>query len=107
MPISRQVITFFSIAASGIDSPMIAIIKAMAVPSGIPFATNTSMMGTMPAALAYIGTASTTASGTPHQFSVGGVLKETFVYIAVHCSTVPLTLMNVTETVYCLFGKEL
>lgn len=54
MPINRQVIT---------------IIKAMAVPSGIPLATNTSTMGTMPAALAYIGTASTTAKGTPHQFS--------------------------------------
>ena len=40
MPISRQVITFLSIVASGIDNPMMAIIKAIAVPSGIPFATN-------------------------------------------------------------------
>lgn len=69
MPISGQVITFLSMVASGIESPMIAIIKAMAVPNGMPFATNTSMIGTMPAALAYIGTASTTASGTLHQFS--------------------------------------
>ena len=48
MPINRHVITFLSIVASGIESPIIAIIKAMAVPSGMPFATKTSMMGTMP-----------------------------------------------------------
>ena len=69
MPINRHVITFLSIVASGIESPITAIIKTMAVPSGMPFATKTSMMGTMPAALAYIGTARMTASGTLHQFS--------------------------------------
>ena len=57
IPISRQVITFLSIVASRIESPMIAIIKAIAVLSGMPFATKTFMIGTMPAALAYIGTA--------------------------------------------------
>lgn len=66
MPINRQVITFLSIVASCIESPIIAIIKAIAVPRGIPFATNTSMIGTMPAALAYIGTIRITASGTPN-----------------------------------------
>lgn len=57
IPISFHVITFLSKVASGNDSPTTAIIKAMAVPIGIPFATNTSITGTIPAALAYIGTA--------------------------------------------------
>lgn len=78
--ISRQVITFFSIVASGIERPIIAIIKAMAVPNGILFATKTSMIGTMLAALAYIGTARITASGTPHQFSVVYSLLMYYVY---------------------------
>ena len=39
--INFQVITFLSIVASGIESPTTAIIKAMAVPIGIPFCTNT------------------------------------------------------------------
>ena len=69
MKIRRQVITFLSIVASGMERPMMAIMKAMAVPRGMPLATNTSMMGTMLAGLAYIGTASMTASGTPHQLS--------------------------------------
>ena len=38
IPINRQVITFFNIVASGIESPIITIIKAIAVPRGIPFA---------------------------------------------------------------------
>ncbi len=41
MAISVQVITFFSNIASGRESPITPIIKAIAVPSGIPFATNT------------------------------------------------------------------
>ena len=61
--ISRHVITFFSKVASGSERPTTAIMKAMAVPIGIPLATNTSMTGTMPAALAYIGTARITESG--------------------------------------------
>ncbi len=69
IPISRQVITFFSSVASGSDSPTTAIIKAMAVPMGMPLATKTSMMGTIPAALAYMGTARTTESGTANQLS--------------------------------------
>lgn len=64
MAISFQVITFFNSVASGIDKPTTAIINAMAVPMGIPFATNTWMMGKMPAALLYMGTPSNTATGT-------------------------------------------
>lgn len=69
IPMSRHVMTFFSNVASGNDKPTTAIMKAMAVPRGIPLATNTSMMGTMPAALAYIGTARTTARGTANMLS--------------------------------------
>ena len=64
--INRNDITFFSKVASGMDNPTVAIINAMAVPSGTPFATNTSITGTIPAAFAYIGTARITASGTVH-----------------------------------------
>ena len=69
IPISFHVITFLSKVASGNDSPTTAIIKAMAVPIGIPFATNTSITGTIPAALAYIGTARITERGTAYQLS--------------------------------------
>ena len=65
----RHVITFFSRVASGRESPTTPIMKAMAVPRGMPFATNTSTTGTMPAALAYIGTARITLSGTAYQLS--------------------------------------
>lgn len=41
--ISRHVITFFSKVASGSERPTTAIMKAMAVPIGIPLVTNTSM----------------------------------------------------------------
>lgn len=67
MPISFHVITFLSIVASGNESPTTAIIKAKAVPIGTPLATNTSITGTMPAALAYIGTPNTTDRGTANQ----------------------------------------
>ena len=63
--ISRHVITFFSKVASGSERPTTAIMKAMAVPIGIPLVTNTSMTGTMPAALAYIGPARITESSYP------------------------------------------
>ena len=66
---SRHVITFFSRVASGRDRPTTAIMKAMAVPKGIPFATNTSTTGTMPAALAYMGMARRTLRGTAHPLS--------------------------------------
>ena len=52
IPISFHVMTFFNIVASGIESPITDIINAMAVPSGMPFATKTSTIGTIPAALA-------------------------------------------------------
>ena len=70
MPMRRQLITFLSSVASGNDRPTTPIIKAMAVPIGIPLATKTSMMGTIPAALAYIGTARMTESGTASQLSL-------------------------------------
>lgn len=58
------VITFLSKSASGIDKPTTAIEKAIAVPIGIPFCTNTSIIGKTPAALLYIGTPARTATGT-------------------------------------------
>lgn len=69
IPIRRHVITFFRRVASGSDSPTTAIIKARAVPIGTPFATNTSITGTIPAALAYMGTPNITDSGTANQLS--------------------------------------
>lgn len=69
IPINRHVITFFSKVASGKDSPTTPIMKAIAVPSGTPLATKTCMTGTMPAAFAYIGTASITAKGTLYHLS--------------------------------------
>ena len=41
MAISLKVITFFKSIASGNDNPTTPIIKAIAVPNGIPLATNT------------------------------------------------------------------
>ncbi len=61
--------TFLSRVASGSESPTTAIMNASAVPSGMPLATNTCTTGTMPAALAYIGTASSTDSGTAYGLS--------------------------------------
>jgi hypothetical protein len=66
---SFHCITFLSKVASGNDKPTTAIIKAMAVPIGTPFATKTWITGTIPAALAYIGTARITASGTAYHLS--------------------------------------
>ena len=70
IPINRHVITFFNRVASGSDSPTTAIIKARAVPTGMPFATKTSITGTIPAALAYMGTAKITDIGTANQLSL-------------------------------------
>lgn len=78
IPINRQVMTFFNNVASGSDKPTTAIIKANAVPTGIPLATKTSITGTIPAALAYIGTARSTDKGTANQFS-----------LAMYCSKKP------------------
>ena len=64
MTINFHVITFLSIVASGMDKPTTAIINAMAVPMGIPFCTNTWIIGKTPAALLYIGTPKITAIGT-------------------------------------------
>ena len=69
MAISFRVITFFKSIASGNDSPTTPIINAMAVPKGIPFATNTWTTGRMPEALEYIGTAKMVAMGTANKLS--------------------------------------
>lgn len=63
MPMSFMFITFFSMVVSGSDRPTTDIMKAMAVPRLTPLATKTSTTGTMPAALAYIGTARTYCQG--------------------------------------------
>jgi len=42
--------------ASGSDNAMTAIMKARVVPSAAPFSSRAEMIGTMPAALEYIGT---------------------------------------------------
>ena len=69
MPMSFMFITFLSMVASGKERPTTDIMNAKAVPNATPLATNTCTTGTMPAALAYIGTASTTANGTAYQCS--------------------------------------
>lgn len=47
-------ITFFKSMASGNDRPTTPIMKAIAVPKGMPFATNTCTTGSMPDAFEYI-----------------------------------------------------
>lgn len=69
IPINLHFMTFFNNVASGSDKPTTAIMKASAVPTGIPLATKTSITGTIPAALAYMGTAKMTAKGTANQLS--------------------------------------
>ena len=49
---------------SGSESPMTAIMKASTVPSAAPFSSSAWTTGMMPAALEYIGTPMSTASGT-------------------------------------------
>ena len=70
IPTSLNVITFFKSMASGKDKPTTPIIKAMAVPNGIPFATNTCVMGNIPDAFEYIGTAKIVAIGTAKKLSL-------------------------------------
>lgn len=70
MPINFHDITFFNNVASGKDKPTTAIIKAMAVPIETPFVTKTCIIGTIPAALAYIGTANIIDIGTAYQLSL-------------------------------------
>lgn len=69
MAMRLQVMTFLRRVASGSDNPTTAIMKAKAVLMGIPLATKTSMTGTIPAALAYIGMANRTERGTASQLS--------------------------------------
>ena len=70
IPINLKVITFFNIIASGNDNPTTPIIKAIAVPNGIPFATNTCTTGSIPEAFEYIGTANMVAIGTAKRLSL-------------------------------------
>lgn len=69
MAMNFHVITFFRSMASGNERPMTAIMKAMAASMATPFCTKISTIGTMPAALAYTGTATNTASGTLYHLS--------------------------------------
>ena len=69
IPISFKVITFFKSIASGRDKPTTPIIKAIAVPKGIPFATKTCATGNIPDALEYMGTAKMVAIGTANRLS--------------------------------------
>ena len=50
--------------------PITAIMKASTVPSAAPLPISASTMGMMPAALVYMGTPISTASGTDHQASL-------------------------------------
>ena len=70
IPINLKVITFFSSMASGSDNPTTPIIKAIAVPNGIPFATKTCTTGKIPDALLYIGIAKIVAKGTANKLSL-------------------------------------
>ncbi len=70
MAINFSVITFLSNIASGKESPTTPIIKAMAVPKGIPLETNTCATGKIPEAFEYIGTAKMVAAGTANQLSL-------------------------------------
>ena len=70
MAISFNVITFFKSIASGKDKPTTPIINAIAVPKGIPFATNTCTIGKIPEAFEYIGTAKIVAIGTANKLSL-------------------------------------
>ena len=69
IPMSFLFMTFLSMVASGKDRPTTDIMNAKAVPNATPLATKTCTTGTIPTALAYIGTASMTASGTAYQCS--------------------------------------
>ena len=62
--ISFNFITRLSITASGKLSAAVAIIKARAVPRGIPFWNKTTATGTMAAQLPYMGTPKIAAIGT-------------------------------------------
>lgn len=64
------VIIFLSNNPSGTDKPTTAIEKAMTVPNGIPFSTNTCMIGKIPAVLLYMGTPTSTAMGTANGLSL-------------------------------------
>lgn len=62
--INESFMVRLKIIASGILRAAIAIMKARAVPSGIPFWKRTTATGTIAAQLPYMGTPKKVASGT-------------------------------------------
>ena len=64
--IRRGFKTFRRMIASGRDRPITAIMNASTVPSAAPFPSSACTIGMMLAALPYIGTPISTASGTDH-----------------------------------------
>lgn len=88
MRMRRMFITFLSMMASGSERPTTDIMKERAVPRLTPFATKTSTTGTMPAALAYIGTARMTARGYGIPvFAAEIFFEESLGHVAVHRSS--------------------
>jgi hypothetical protein len=67
---SRSLSTLRRMIISGSDSAITLIMKASTVPSAAPLASSACTMGMTPAALVYIGTPISTASGTDHQASL-------------------------------------
>ena len=67
---SRGLSTLRNMMASGSESAMTDIMNASTVPSAAPLPSSACTIGMMPAALEYIGTPSSTASGTDHHASL-------------------------------------
>ena len=61
--------TLRRMTSSGSDRPITDIMKASTVPSAAPLPSSASTTGMIPAALEYMGTPSSTATGTLHQAS--------------------------------------
>ena len=68
--IRRSFSTLRRITISGNDSAITLIMNASTVPSAAPLASSACTIGITPAALVYIGTPISTASGTAHQASL-------------------------------------
>ena len=68
--IRRILSTLRRITISGNERAITLIMNASTVPSAAPLASSACTIGMMPAALLYMGTPITTASGTAHQASL-------------------------------------
>ena len=68
--ISGSFNTLRRMIASGSDRAMTAIIKAKTVPKAAPLPKSACTMGIISAALEYMGTPKSTATGTDHQASL-------------------------------------